>query len=219
MTSGFVIHSSEKDKNNGEVDIIGLRFPLHSQDETEHNSSPYLEITKDDIDIVIGEVKSHGQRHQFNKTLRNQQNIQKLLKWIGLFDKEVVLQLTAELQDLINPKENSKQQNLLTTNPVKTAFGKVRIRPIIFNLETKNPHGQDKYLTWTEVNDFIWNCLCPAETRIECSVKYDFNAWGYGINEIVKVYKDNQKNGRRLRTIYEIYSSIVLSELVPAKKE
>lgn len=56
FTTGYIIHSGEK-KIEGELDILAVRFPLHKQDDTEHNSSEYLELAEN-IDIIIAEVKS-----------------------------------------------------------------------------------------------------------------------------------------------------------------
>ena len=64
FTTGYIIHS-EENKIEGELDILAVRFPLHKQDDTEHNSSVFLEISSN-IDIIIAEVKSKGQRLQFN---------------------------------------------------------------------------------------------------------------------------------------------------------
>ena len=54
FTTGYIIHSNEK-KITGELDIVAVRFPFHHQDDTEHNSSEFLEIPKN-IDLVIAEV-------------------------------------------------------------------------------------------------------------------------------------------------------------------
>ncbi|MFD1000352.1 hypothetical protein ACFQ21_13600 [Ohtaekwangia kribbensis] len=204
LTSGFIFQSSE-DKIGGEVDLVAIRFPLHRHDETEHNSSDYLEITSD-IDIIIAEVKSKGQQLQFNSSLRNEQNLSKLLKWIGLFDDNIISSVTKVLQDLVTPKQNSKRQGLLTTDSIATKFGNVRVRPVIFSPERIELNNADKFINWTEINDFVWSCLCPTEKREECGTRYDFTAWGQGLNEIVKVYKDGQKNSKKPETIEEIYS-------------
>lgn len=204
LTSGFIFQSSE-DKVGGEVDLIAIRFPLHRQDETEHNSSDFLEITND-IDIIIAEVKSKGQQLQFNNSLRNEHNISRLLRWIGLFDDNIISSVTKVLQDLVTPKQNTKRQGLLSTDPIATKFGNVKVRPVIFSPERVELNNADKFINWTEINDFVWSCLCPTEKREECGTRYDFTAWGQGLNEIVKVYKDGQKNSKKPQTIEEIYS-------------
>lgn len=45
FSTGFIIHSSEN-KINSEIDNISVRFPLHHQNDTEHNSSDYLNVSK-----------------------------------------------------------------------------------------------------------------------------------------------------------------------------
>ena len=40
FTTGYIIHTSKNDIE-GELDIIGVRFPYHKQDDTGHNSSVF----------------------------------------------------------------------------------------------------------------------------------------------------------------------------------
>ncbi|HEY8934001.1 MAG TPA: hypothetical protein VIM65_02230 [Cyclobacteriaceae bacterium] len=208
LTSGFIFQSSE-DKIAGEVDLVAVRFPLHRQDETNHNSSPFLEITTD-IDIIIAEVKSNGQKLQFNKSLRSEENLTRLLRWVGLFDDNTIPLLTGELQNLMTPKENSMRKEFLATRSTQTKFGNVKVRPVIFSPERIETNNADKFINWTEINDFVWSCLCPAEKREACGTRYDFTAWGPGLNEIVKIYKDGQKSSKKPGTIDEIYSQLSL---------
>jgi hypothetical protein len=204
LTTGFIFQSSEE-KIAGEVDMVAVRFPLHRQDETEHNTSEFLEPTND-IDVILGEVKSNGMRLQFNNSIRSKQNIEKLLKWVGLFDDDTLSKLADEIVNMVIPKQNSNRKNLLATSTL-TSFGQVRIRPILFSPERVDLNNADKFVNWKEINDFLWTCLCPPEKRMECGTRYDFNAWGHGLNEIVKFYKTRQKTNQKPESINEIYSA------------
>ncbi|WP_055435487.1 hypothetical protein [Lacinutrix algicola] len=210
LTTSFIIHHSEK-KISGELDILGLRFPNHSQDDTEHNSSEFLEIPKT-IDLVVAEIKSNGKSVQFNKPLRQEQNAvevwTKILKWIGILDNQEIENIVPELIDLVQTKENSKLANLKSSRVLHTKFGLLSIRPILFSPERIDLNNADKLIGWTEINDFIWKCLCPNKQRDECGTRYDFTAWGTSLFEIVKVYKDRQKSQKKLETINELYVEI-----------
>ena len=44
--------------------------------------------------------------------------------------------------------------------------------------------------------------------RDKCGTRYDFTAWGQGLNEIVKAYKDRQKTQAKFAAISELYQDI-----------
>lgn len=209
FTTGYIFHSDEK-KIAGELDILAVRFPLHKQDDTEHNSSEFLELTSN-IDIIIAEVKSKGQTLQFNHCLKQQETLeplQKLLRWTGILPDDKIHDLAIEINNLVQTKENSHQSFFRSTEITVTDFGKVTIRPILFSPEKININNADKFINWTEINDFIWLCLCPAEPRKKCGTRYDYTAWGQGFNEIVRAYKDRQINQLKFNNITELYTDI-----------
>lgn len=131
LTSGYVIHS-EGNGINGEVDVVAVRFPYHQQPETEHKTSAYLEVP-DNIDVIVAEVKSNGQQPQFNASLRQKNNVKKLLSWVGLFEQESVSYISDEFIEQILPKENSGRGSFIKI-PVNTTFGEIKVRPIVFPL-------------------------------------------------------------------------------------
>ncbi len=210
FTTGFIIHSPEN-KIDTELDIVAVRFPRHKQDYAEHNSSIFLEVPQH-IDIVIAEVKSKGQQLQFNGPLRQQLTLepwQKILEWIGLLEDTQIPSIAKELNLLVQTPVNSKRNYLLSTKVISTSFGKLTLRPIVFSPERSNMNNADKFINWIEVNEFIWSCLCPSEDRGLCGTRYDFTAWGNGLNEIVKVYKDRQKAQSKFQSIEEFYADIL----------
>lgn len=209
FTTGFIVHSREK-QIDAELDILAVRFPLHQQDDTEHNSSEFLEVPAC-VDIVIGEVKSPGQSLQFNKRLRsldNQEPMYKLLSWIGVFDNQQLAAIAPEVIRLMTPVENSQLKTLRTTEPVETKFGKVVVRPILFSPERPSLNNTDKFIHWTELNDFIWMCLCPDREREACGTTYDTTAWGQGLDEIVLAYKRQAKQKDKFSSITDLYGTI-----------
>ena len=62
------------------------------------------------------------------------------------------------------------------------------------------------------MNNFIWSCLCPSVERIRCGTIYDLTAWGSGISEIVKAYKDRKKTQEKFSDISELYEKIKKGE-------
>jgi hypothetical protein len=213
LSTSLIIHSNEK-KISGEIDIIAIRFPYHIQDDTEHNSSEYLEIPAT-IDIVIGEVKSHGITLKFNKSLRNDNlvSLTKTLKWIGIFKQDQIEEIAQNFLDLIKPVENSQNTNFRTLL-IHTEFGPVSLRPILFGPESISTRlMSDKFVGWREIDDFLWSCLCPSFIREECGTRYDFNAWGNELSDIVKVYKDRQAEQNRFANIKELYTAINLKQM------
>ncbi len=209
FTTSYIIHSDKK-QINGEIDIIAVRFPFHKQDDTEHNSSSFLELSSY-IDIIIAEVKSKGKNLQFNECLKQSDThepLQKLLRWTGVFMDKDIDNIAREVNTLVQPKENSKFEKFRSTKILETRFGKVKVRPILFSPERNEINNTNKFVNWIEINDFVWFCLCPAENRKLCGTRYDFTAWGQGLNEIVKAYKYRQKAQRRFKTISELYQDI-----------
>jgi len=209
FTTGCIIHSSEN-KINSEIDNISIRFPKHNQNDTEHNSSEYLSVSKN-IDIIISEVKSKGVKLQFNKSLYEKncnQNWSKLLSWIGIFNISQIDKISAEIIELIKPTQNSNLKDFRSIENIKTDFGLVNLRTVLFSPEKISQNSSDKIINWTEINNFIWLCLCPKEERINCGTKYDLTAWGSEFDYIVKVYKSRQKEQNELKNIDELYSEI-----------
>ena len=209
FTTGFIIHSNQKEINS-EIDNISVRFPLHHQNDTEHNSSNFLNVSKN-IDIIISEVKSKGVKLQFNKSLYEKncnQNWYKLLSWIGVFNSSQIEMISSEMIRLIKPVQNSKLKDFRVIENIQTDFGLVNLRAILFSPEKISNNSSDKIINWTEINDFIWFCLCPNEERINCGTEYDLTAWGSEFEYIIEVYKSRKKEQNKLKNIEELYAEI-----------
>ncbi len=208
FTTGFIVHSQKPYKIQSEIDILAVRFPFHIQNDTGHNSSPTLKLT-DGIDIIIAEVKSHGQSLKFNKSLyenHSNESWTKILNWTGLFKNPAQInELSIKLQNIVKPVANSQLKDFRSIIAT-SEFGKISIRPILFSPERINPNNADKFINWTEINDFIWYCLAPISIRELCATTYDFTAWGENLNGIVKLYKDRAKKNDKYKNIEELYN-------------
>lgn len=210
LTTGLILHDKREYKQKGEIDLLAIRFPWHSQDETEHNSSPYLEVPTI-IDCIIGEVKSKGMPLQFNDALSTENEIEgweKLLKWFGFVPAENIDRFARAMNHLVVPIEMDTRKNFLT-HFEDTAFGQISIRSILFSPERITPHNEPKFIHWTELNNFIWECLCPTPgSRDLCGTRYDFDLWGIGLKEIVRAYKRRQKTGQKFQDIKDLYEEL-----------
>ena len=134
FTTGFIIHS-EENKILSEIDILAVRFPNHSQPDTEHNSSEFLEIPNC-IDLIIGEVKSRRKSLQFNKSLRkNDPEVvwHKLLNWVGILNENEIVNIVPKIIELIETKPNSSLKRLKSLQVNE----RISLRPIIFSPEKK----------------------------------------------------------------------------------
>ncbi len=201
ITSSLIIHSDKRGKNKTQIDLIAVRFPLHSQQDRIITSTEYLQIPTGRIDIIIGEVKAGNEKNQFNAALRGDRDaVEKLIKWIGIIDDEnldkVVDWLVAELK----PKE----VNELSDFPECVIGGLYSVRPMIFNLDGSKPRDNQKRFVYGQLMlDYIWECFRPDNERMTCSTTYPLNLWGPALLPIVEYFKDRNKTNPE--TVFELY--------------
>jgi hypothetical protein len=193
FTTGLIIHSPINGRNQTELDIVAIRFPYHNQIDRVVECSDFLQIPKDSIDIIIGEVKSSVV--QFNKALReDKDSIEKLINWIGSFDSEEVTQITEILLEEMKPRINNNSDSFKKIM-FKGKTGNYSIRPIIFSLNKPQPqNNEERFINGQLILDFIWECFRPDAHRESCSVKYDLNNWGHSLLPIIKYFKDKKKH-------------------------
>ena len=188
FSTGFIIHSSEN-KINSEIDNISIRFPHHTQNDTEHNSSAYLSVSKN-IDIIISEVKSKGMKLQFNKPLHEKdciQNWNKLLAWIGVFNSSQIDTISNEIVDLIKPRENSKLKDAGILQIVKLRLANAQLAQKKYDEALKTLAGVTepafKATAEEEKGD-----IYVAKNDIENAKKSYQSAW----NELLEQKQDRQ---------------------------
>ncbi|MDX1361259.1 MAG: hypothetical protein R3329_07750 [Pseudoalteromonas tetraodonis] len=79
FSDGFIVHHDINGRISSEVDILGVRFPNHSESEREAGLCSRLQLNdSNNIDVLIGEVKSNGVSLRFNNTIST--NIEVLRK-------------------------------------------------------------------------------------------------------------------------------------------
>jgi hypothetical protein len=194
FTTGLIIHSNILGKNSTELDVIGVRFPNHNQNDREIGCCEYLKIPSNTIDIIIGEVKGGSERNQFNLALRdNRDVIEKLIGWIGAFSIEEQSKVVDELKLLIKPKPTNSSEEFVSLK-VDGKFGNFTLRPIIFAIDSAAPrNNQVRYVCGQLILDYIWTCLRPNKPREECSTIYDYESWGDSYKSIVRYFKDESR--------------------------
>lgn len=186
--TGLISHSDEWGNNATEIDTIAIRFPKHDQPEREVGFCPTLVPSSTTIDIVLAEVKTSNV--EFNKPLKSahrlaDRNWEQILNWIGLFEPK-------EIQRLLPHLKSSADSNTSNLEGLEahSVCGQVKIRPIIFSIESLiNNQNPKTYISGDEIIDYLWLCLCPPSRRADCSTKYPLSNWGTEFQNIVDYFK------------------------------
>lgn len=186
FTSGFIVHSDVPGENATELDVLALRLP--------HNAEPVRGIDPDTaldpwdhgIDLIIGEVKSHGQQFQFNRALRDsRESVATALQWWGHLTPEEVKHLTDAVVAILAPLPGA------TKAPTVECPRDARVRAVLFSPEENlRRQNQSWFIPGPPMFAFIWKCLRPPVPRDACATVYDFGRWGRELEPIVRYFKD-----------------------------
>lgn len=194
FTTSLIIHSEKKGNIKTEVDIIGIRFPYHSQSEREIRESKILEIEDNFIDIVVTEVKSNGSK--FNSPLSDEikkptEQWETILKWIGLFTEHEINKVKTELSNITENKNTSRSNQ--TLQKVRLEDRKINIKPILFVYKESEylKEIDFKFVTKDDVFSYCKHCLCPELKRERCSTIYNIESWAE-FEKIVKYFKNKK---------------------------
>lgn len=207
LTSGLILHSPKDTKVNSEIDIIAISFKNHNQNDRIIGKSEILNIPEDCFaDIIIGEVKGGKYKLQFNQSItRSNENIEKLLNWIGFINPIHLKEVIEEFKIKITPKElnNSNEIPLIKYNDGDKIFS---IRPLVFAPERSTPKkNQPFFINGDKIIQYCCDCLNPIIKRETCATNYRaINNWGEQFEDLVKFLKI-QKPGK-YPTITDIYN-------------
>jgi hypothetical protein len=206
FSTGLIIHSAEDTNVDGEVDIIGVRFCNHRQEDRLIGCSEYLDIPTDSkIDIIIGEVKGGENKLQFNKSIREHDDRRyKLLTWLGFLEDKHIDEINEELRLRIQTRERNSSEKFERID-YPSENGIISIRPILFAPDRPEPReNQIKFINGQEMINFCWKCYRPANRRETCETNYwAINHWGEQFENLVRYFK--QPNKTEQGTIQEMY--------------
>lgn len=189
FVSQFVVHSPVHGRNTTELDALAVRFPFNTEPERQVAPDPLLNLSTKYTDLVFCEVKSRGQKLCFNEALsRNQEAIESVLRWAGLFPEAEV-----------PPIAESLCQALATgsSDGPATSYGsrETRIRALLFSPESDSRrNNQPWFVTGPELMNYVWHCLSPREPRNTCATTYDLQVWGRH-ELIVRYFKSTGAHG------------------------
>ena len=208
--TGYMPHSEVWGNNGTDFDRVGIRFPLHSQSERGEIFSAHLDIQSKAIDIIIAEVKNSSMK--FNdaiKSVNNRSNINitQLLRWCGLFEDEEIINLTIQFLSITDNDALAVNKSFAKIEH-KNRFGAITIRPMIFSIETAHEEGENiMFINGINIIEYLWECLCPDEKRIDCSTRYPFKNWGFEYADIVGYIKERHLRGESIPTTSDLYNA------------
>lgn len=194
FVTNLIIHSSVPGNLSTEIDIIGVRFPLHNQDDRKVNVIDILESSSERIEILIADVKNVSKLEsvEFNPGLRsNRESIEKLINWIGCFnatDVELVDKFECHLNLHRDPQINGFSEFAYDNE-----FGKFLFKFTFFcpSLSPWTNKGF-KYISSDELLNFTWECLNKIIVIESCSRTYNYNMWNEQ-KEMVMFFKKEEK--------------------------
>jgi hypothetical protein len=208
--TGYMPQSEVWGNNGTDFDRVGIRFPLHSQSERGEIFSAHLDIQNKAIDIIIAEVKNSSMK--FNdaiKSVNNRSNINitQLLRWCGLFEDEEIINLTIQFLSITDNDALAVNKSFAKIEH-KNRFGAITIRPMIFSIETAHEEGENiMFINGINIIEYLWECLCPDEKRIDCSTRYPFKNWGFEYADIVGYIKERHLKGESIPTTSDLYNA------------
>ncbi|MBC7388091.1 MAG: hypothetical protein H7329_02665 [Opitutaceae bacterium] len=208
--TGYMPHSEIWGHNGTDFDRVGIRFPLHSQSERGEIYSDHLDIQKDAIDIIIAEVKNATMK--FNDAIksvnnRSDINITQLLRWCGLFEENELINLTVQFLNITDNDALAVNESFAKIEH-NNRFGAITIRPIIFSIETAHAEGENiMFINGINIIEYLWECLCPDEKRVDCSTRYPFKNWGFEYADIVGYIKERHIRGEAIPTTSDLYNA------------
>jgi hypothetical protein len=161
-----------------------------------------LETSDQLIDLVICEVKSKGQKLQFNRALHiSSDPIARVLRWAGIYNESEIYRLASQVQAVLSPSNPPKQTIPSVSGPRQT-----RVRGILCSpdRETRR-NNQAWFLQGSAMLSYISRCLCPPTPRSSCATTYDFGAWGQH-EGIVRYMKNRGPNNQG--TMADLYTDV-----------
>ncbi|MGB2589711.1 MAG: hypothetical protein WAJ96_03610 [Candidatus Acidiferrum sp.] len=200
FTTGLILPSPKWGRNRGELDCLAIRHPNHAQPERCVETSKFLAVQQERVDLIICEVKSSSEQMEFNKSLRNDPEcILALLRWAGVFSEEKIKSVASRVKPLLQSGADLED----VRNGVME--DKCRVRTLLCCPPLSEVNCADRWwLVGSELFDFVNRCFNPTVRRSTSSTRYDFELWGYALAPLVKYFKD-AKESRHTANLSDLY--------------
>ncbi len=200
FVSGHIIHADPSNlavREKGEIDALAIRLPFSREPDACNPPSEYLRVRRGTIEIIIGEVKSGQQRVRFNRSLRENDNMFRVLQRAGFSeDDNLLMEVAQTLTDRLIPRPvNSPNDHIeINLEPSGDILYPIRIRPVIFHLGFHSPsRNQAWFVGYDEIMSDIWHRVRKEFEPPGCQRQYDLRLWGPIFNAIVAYFKDFRK--------------------------
>jgi len=201
FTTGLIVHSPNHGQATTEVDCVAIRMPNHRQTDRIVGDAPFLAITPGFTDIIICEVKSDPTKVTFNNPLKSsQQAIKAILEWAGVHADANIANVAENIQPLLADQAPADQS---VAGIVEDG---VRVRALLCCPTSAPSDGTRWLLDGAEILRYAEECFNPPELRETCSVRYNFQQWGYPLSKIVTWLKDKRRQNPA--TIDELYQHL-----------
>jgi hypothetical protein len=186
FTTGFIVQSSTPGRVTTELDVLAVRLPHNTESDRVIGCARELDPWDSGVDLIIGEVKSHGEPLQFNPAVRNPRGVSTILQWWGHLTAEEVATKTPEVLSILQPRPGA------ATAPTVLCPRGARVRTILFSPETRNDRRPDQawFISGPPMSKYVFECLHPNEPRETCATNYGAGQWGVGLAPLVAYFKD-----------------------------
>lgn len=200
--TNLIIHSDSQGNHRTELDIIAVRFPLHSQVDRQVETSKYLEVDSKRTEILLADVKG-GKELSFNKSLRKERaSIEKLLRWIGIFSEEELKANFDNIEYHLNDIHTNRK-NRFRNIDLHLEAGKFRIKMTFFAFNRAMSTDNDlKYVHEQEILSYCWKCLQIIAPVNTCSPQYDYTHWKH-FEPIVRYLKSLDAVPEGMQGLYD----------------
>lgn len=194
FTTGLIVHAVKQGEVRTDTDCLAVRHPHHSQAERDVETSEFLGILPDVVDLIVCEVKS-SPRSGFNASIRTDPEIlNTVLRWAGVFEPSKVDSVVERLHPLLEDPFSAKARAGIIE-------GNCRVRPLVCSPRNgQQTDSEDWRLTPEQILQFTKQCLNPLVKREMCATKYTYDLWGDQFTEIVKFIK--RKKNATLADLY-----------------
>lgn len=198
VVTNLILHSEKSGNLKTELDILGIRMPFHLQENRQVNLFDYLESSKENIEIIIADVKNtkNIDNVKFNDGLRKDDlSIKELIDWIGISNENN--DLSSKFKNSLNLHSN--ELTGFESFQETSSIGNFLFKFTFFcpSLEKWNGKGF-KYIHGEEIIEFIWECLNTTKEIDSCSRIYNFKNWNE-YEEYVLFFKSTETKTTKIQ--------------------